>query len=501
MQIPDPDPEAAALCDSFDRTLLLRALQDSQVVRVMRKTLRQQQGLFVQNEGVLVACSGGPDSTALALAIRLIMIGTGWRVQVVYINHGLREEATDEALAVLSAFQRLDLSVKSIPVTLKKGSSLQASARQARYQALLDYAHEYSARWILTGHTRDDQAETVFQRLLGGAGLRGLSGIPAHRVILHKGQRVHVLRPLLSLDRSTVLEFVRIAQPFLSGLPVFDRSNEDERFLRSRIRYDHIPRLEKENPRFKERLASLATQCLEDSLLLDQLAQDHLRQLLEQSAANASDEPWVLDAGKLRALPKPILVRVFQILIPHALSARNIAGLLGIVNTSKGSVELDLPGGWLIERRYDAIYVFDKQRRPIEIDDSFLPVDIAETGAFRIGSGRLHVSLSGPPERIIGSNPFRAVVRLPAPGFPLQVRRLQPGDRMQLPCGRRKVSDVLIDMKVPAKKRANLFVVTYRESPIWIIGVRAGLFRRHQPEHMMQSVFLDYEADSPLTNR
>lgn len=128
MQIPDPDPEAAALCDSFDRTLLLRALQDSQVVRVMRKTLRQQQGLFVQNEGVLVACSGGPDSTALALAIRLIMIGTGWRVQVVYINHGLREEATDEALAVLSAFQRLDLSVKSIPVTLKK----EVRFRQAR---------------------------------------------------------------------------------------------------------------------------------------------------------------------------------------------------------------------------------------------------------------------------------------------------------------------------------------------------------------------------------
>ena len=172
-----------------------------------------------------VACgvSGGPDSLALLILAR----AAGLQVTAVHVDHGLRPESAGEASVVAEAAARLGAGLKVVRLVLEDGPNLEARARQARYQAL--------PAGVLTGHTADDQAETVLLNLLRGAGLDGLSGMrppgPARPVV--------PVRPLLGLRRR---ETATLCER-LGFEAVHDASNHDPRFLRNRVRHELLPLL------------------------------------------------------------------------------------------------------------------------------------------------------------------------------------------------------------------------------------------------------------------
>src|SRR5436309_14512587 len=134
-------------------------------------------------EHLLVAVSGGPDSTALLAALAELAPGHGLRLTAAHVDHGLRgAEGAAEADAVAALATRLGVPFVRCAVTVSAGPDLEARARRARYQALARLAGEVGARRIVTGHTQDDQVETVLLRLLRGAGRRGLGAMrPAPR--------------------------------------------------------------------------------------------------------------------------------------------------------------------------------------------------------------------------------------------------------------------------------------------------------------------------------
>src|SRR5439155_1077618 len=126
-------------------------------------------------EHLLVAVSGGPDSTALLAALAQLAPGRGLGLTAAHVDHGLRgAEGAAEADAVAALATRLGVPFVRRAVTVPAGPDLEARARRARYQALARVAQEVGARRIVTGHTQDDQVETVLLRLVRGAGRRGL---------------------------------------------------------------------------------------------------------------------------------------------------------------------------------------------------------------------------------------------------------------------------------------------------------------------------------------
>jgi len=171
--------------------------------------------------GTEVACavSGGADSMALLA----FAVAAGLSVTAIHVDHGLRPESSAEAARVADVSQRLGAAFTSRQVTIVPGPNLEARARQARYEVLPD--------GVLTGHTADDQAETVLLNLLRGAGLDGLAGM---------GRAApRIRRPLIGLRRDETRALCREM-----GLrPVEDKSNDDRRFLRNRIRHELLPRL------------------------------------------------------------------------------------------------------------------------------------------------------------------------------------------------------------------------------------------------------------------
>jgi tRNA(Ile)-lysidine synthase len=169
---------------------------------------------------VVAAVSGGPDS----LALLVLVCATGRPVLAVHVDHGLRPGSAGEADVVSTAASRFGAGFESRRAEVAPGPDLEARARQARY-ALLPPG-------VLTGHTADDQAETVLLNLLRGAGVDGLAGMrpgPA------------VVRPLLALRRSETHALCRR----LDLLPVDDPSNRDRRFRRNQVRLDLLPVLER----------------------------------------------------------------------------------------------------------------------------------------------------------------------------------------------------------------------------------------------------------------
>jgi tRNA(Ile)-lysidine synthase len=218
------------------------------VARVRRAVAvaADRRAVIAPGEAVLVACSGGPDSTAMLDALTRLGPPRGWRLSVAHIDHGLREGSSSEADVVATLAEARGLPFRAIRVAVEAGGSLQDHARDARHAALRSEAARVGASMIALGHTADDQAETVLMRLLTGASPTGLPAMAERE----RG----LARPILRVWRDATEAYCAA----LGIEPLIDPSNADPRFLRSRVRHEVIPALEAVFPGARRRLVVLA---------------------------------------------------------------------------------------------------------------------------------------------------------------------------------------------------------------------------------------------------
>jgi tRNA(Ile)-lysidine synthase len=400
-------------------------------------------------DGLLCACSHGPDSLALADALlRIRGRGAGpAAVTLAYVHHGLRPEADAEAERVVAFARQHRAAARVLPVTLdrRRGGGLEEAARAARYRALDACADELGARWIALGHTASDQAETVLGRILRGAGVVGLAGIPP--------VRGRYLRPLLALPRRAISAYLGARRL----TPSHDAMNDDPALLRTRLRHQLLPALRAENPRLDQGLVALAARMREVAAGLDWAAAAARGEVVRAAAPDAVR----LDAARTAALPAAVAKRLLQTIagdLGGAPEAAQLDALLALADrTPGGTVSRDFSGLRAIREYGDLVLV--RARGP------------------SAGQGEGHVEVD-----VTGSD------------GPYQVRRWRPGDRMRPPRGRghsRKLQDLFTDRKIPAPQRREAVVVV-RESDgeiVWAehVGrsvtsnIRVALTRRDPP--------------------
>ncbi len=311
-------------------------------VAEVRNAVRASLGDLTAGELVLIACSGGADSLALAAAAAFVAPRLGLRAGGVTVDHGLQPGSDERAAWVTALLGQLGLDpVRNVAVTVAPAAGPEAAARVARYAALDAAVAEHDAAAVLLGHTLDDQAETVLLRLARGSGGRSLAGMPARRGPYR--------RPLLAVRR----DVTRAACAELGLESWQDPHNSDFRFARARVRHQALPALEAAlGPGVAEALARTAIQLRTDAECLDELAFAESGQL----RGDCSDPPG-LDAGWLRALPAAIRMRVLRDAAimagcPHgALTAGHIEQIDALVSGWRGQRWVDLPGGLRARRR------------------------------------------------------------------------------------------------------------------------------------------------------
>ena len=260
---------------------------------------------------VLLAISGGPDSTALMLLAARWRTGLarGPKLFAATIDHGLRPEAAAEAREVARLARKLGIAHRTLRWTGRKpAAGLQEAARNARYRLLAKAARELGAPAIITAHTLDDQAETVLIRMTRGSGMSGLAGMRRVAVVPGGGNKLTLVRPLLQLAKSRLIATLRAEKVSFAE----DPSNRDPRFARARVR-KLMPALAGEGLG-AQRLARLAERLARAEAALDETA----RRTYDQLADHEKNGRIVLARPDFMALSEEIRLRLLGRAIDEA---------------------------------------------------------------------------------------------------------------------------------------------------------------------------------------
>ena len=431
------------------------------------RTAVARHGMLVPGDRVLAACSGGPDSVALVSLLLKLREEMPLEITVAHFNHRLRPEAAgDEAfvrdlargwvLPLVSGSKNVRLEAR------RRKLNLEEAARELRYDFLRAAARKAGATKIATGHTMDDQAETVLMRLFRGTGLTGLGAIGP----LSGPAECPVIRPLIGARREAIEDYLRAG-----GLAFrTDASNLDRKFLRNRIRLDLLPELTKEYaPGIVEHLAALASLAREE----DELLAAFVREMADEFMIRKKGET-TLDVRTLSLLPPALARRVAREFV------REVKGDLRGVTFADIEFLLGLKDGR--ER------TVKKGPRPASGGRAARPRPTKDAGGARpfekrwSGQGEIRVAgrtfrcrkLDRAKDRSLkGDDGRRALLDLARIRFPLVVRSRRPGDlyRPLGAPGRKKLKEVLRAKGVPLRDRDRLPVFVSRGEIVWVPGL------------------------------
>jgi tRNA(Ile)-lysidine synthase len=259
---------------------------------------------------LVVALSGGPDSLALLLAAAQIAPTLGYDLRALHVHHGLHADADRWADQAVQQAAAVNVCCQILHVRVAQQASVEAAARQARYDALAQAVAPHEA--LLLAHHQDDQAETLLLRLMRGAGLQGLSGMSAMSTWRSSaGAEIPRWRPWLALSRQAIARWLPRAiacchshaphLPQTALQPVQDPANQDPRFDRTLLRGQVLPLLTSRWPEASALLARSAAQVFQQAQALNSLADIWLATRPSQDSL-AVDALLALDATSLQAV-------------------------------------------------------------------------------------------------------------------------------------------------------------------------------------------------------
>lgn len=294
----------------------------------------------------LVAVSGGPDSIALWHALERLVPKLGLKLAAIHLNHGLRgaESDLDEEWVrqqiKKSGAQFFSRKVDTAAVAEKRNLGIEETARALRYEFFTEVARAEKAAAVATGHTLDDQAETVLLRLVRGAGMDGLGGIPP---VTHR-DGMRFIRPLIETTRAEILRYLEQEKASYRT----DSSNADIQFRRNFVRHELLPQIEKEwNPAVKEILARSAQQHRDVAAYIDAEADKWWGR-----AARVFDGKIIFkgDLFKKAAplLRQELVKRALRRLAPQAAERFHFEHLVetaALIGSNGGPKKIDLPQG------------------------------------------------------------------------------------------------------------------------------------------------------------
>ncbi len=317
---------------------------------------------------VIIAVSGGADSIALLLAFDELVKTQrlAHSITVAHLDHGLRgTRSREDAEWVAEKVAQLGCEAVTVRVDVEAHAAackdnLEQAARRARYRFLSEVAREREARFVLLGHTLDDQAETVLLRLLRGSSAEGLGGMEPVRTLEAKSQAM-LIRPLLRwARRAETQEYCE-----RRGIAVrIDEMNTDRKFMRVRVRHELIPLLKTFNPRAVEMLARTAELLREDGTTLELQATELLDRASEQQSGSAGAPP--LRADLLAHEPAAVRRRALRRWIANArghlqrVERVHLLGIEALLRSGRGGRVAELPGGCFVKRQGARLCIFVK---------------------------------------------------------------------------------------------------------------------------------------------
>lgn len=459
----------------------------------------ERRQLLNRGDRVVIGVSGGPDSLCLLDTLHHL----GYPLICAHLDHGLRPESSDEAAYAKGIAQSYNLpfEIEKQDVALKAGSgvSLEEAARLARYNFLVRVARKSDVHVIATGHTADDQVETVLMHFLRGTGPSGLRGMLPDTPLdswvgIADAQGIRLIRPLLTLKRDQTEDHCQAV-----GLePVIDSSNMDHAFFRNRIRHELLPLLETYNPGIRQVLLRLARiMTAEVDFLAEMVASDweSVFESLGESALLLRVEPM---KRKPLALQRVLLRSAIKKLQPSArdVSFETIERAIQFVSDPIRPASRPLIAGLMLKDmgkevllyHTDSSVVFDRLPQLIGDAQVGLPIpgEVGLAGGWKLTAASESITPGSYQTYLNAQEGDFAAIAESSLSSPLSVRTRVPGDRIQ-PLGLEgttKVSDIMINNRIPELARARWPIIVSGDEVVWVAGIRMShLFRLKENTH------------------
>jgi tRNA(Ile)-lysidine synthase len=429
-------------------------------VRKAREAIAARK-LIEPHSRVVAAVSGGADSTALLLILKELSGEMDLELAAAHLDHRIRRGSAKEQITVARMASAIDVpflagSIDVPAEARKRGIGIEEAARLIRYDFLGAAAADFGASRVALGHTRDDQVETILHRILRGTGWRGLMGIPARRGIF--------VRPLLDCTRNELVDFLRSSKIDY----IVDESNRDERYYRNRIRNRLLPYLRRHfNPAVDDSIGRLQEGLEEGWRRLED-------PLLGMIPASDSEGAVLLPLSKLTRMDDFEIYLIVDLVLRERFhlfqdfEKKHFDAVKRLVRRSQSGRRISLPHGIRISREQRSLVVRRKSDSPVPPGELLVPGE--GTYSLPFWSLRLEVASLRTGEAKIWNDHEACFASL---RFPIRVRARKPGDRM-IPFGmkgKKKLSDLFIDRKIPLRRRDRIPVFEDGGGPFWIPGV------------------------------
>jgi tRNA(Ile)-lysidine synthase len=470
---------------------------DPEHVLAVRATINaalQEAGVDTERP-VLVAVSGGADSMTALDALWAISETGGPRAIACHFNHRMRgaESDADEEYVRVAAEQRgltfLGDGADVAAYAKDNRLSVEDAARRLRYGFLGRAAEQEGAQAVITGHTLDDQAETVLLHMVRGSGLAGVRGM---RLVSQTPRRwgggsLSVIRPLLRLHREDTEEYCRER----GIVPRLDVSNESTTFARNRLRLNVMPELEAINPRVAESITRLSDTAAEQLAALEEVVDELWEHVLDNSDPDAQGAHTVtLDRALLKitrpALRRSLLRRAFVEAAGTSIDLHrsHITDMDRLAEAGAGR-SLDLPHGIRFETRTHTVMFAPVGQENVPYPEPIGSVEMSVPGRVEFPGGEiLEAELIERPDALDTASDMFQYADADAIGGAVTLRNRSEGDRFQ-PLGMdgdTRLKDLFVNAGVPRSWRDRVPIMECERGIAWIAGLRIAEWARVTPE-------------------
>ncbi|OQZ01757.1 MAG: tRNA lysidine(34) synthetase TilS [Candidatus Brocadia sp. UTAMX2] len=439
--------------------------------------------LIKPHDAIIVGVSGGPDSVALIKILHALNSAKSLCLSLflAHLNHQLRGKSSEEDAQFVQALSNelsLPFILKSVnieTIAIRTKRSIEETARRERYKFFLESAQGYNASAVVTGHTADDNTETILHRLIRGTGTLGLSGIPLKRP-LATGSPIHLVRPLLFIWRKEIIEYLEEKRRSYRT----DATNYKPVYLRNKIRLELIPSLENHyNPNIKNLLIQLS-QILN---LHNEFFVTEAKKILAVSPMEKKQDSCTINTRCLTQYPRVLQYFVLReilntLQIPlNAITYDHYTKILDEISRKGKGRHFQLPGNLSLWHEHGMLH-FQKalvSARSTPTSETLVQIPgitpvyplghlIAEISAMQNFSLETYKKQKPRNQETLD---FHRIT------MPLSVRMRKDGDKIS-PLGtqgHKKLKDLFVDKKVPVKERDTIPIIVMNNQPVCALGI------------------------------
>lgn len=425
------------------------------ILKKLDKTIKE-------NETVITATSGGPDS--MALLSLLIKLSKTKKITIIcaHVNHNLRKESQEEAIMVEKYANENNLIFEKMEINHYEGNT-ENYARTQRYNFFEKLIKKYNATYLLTAHHGDDLTETILMRMVRGSSLKGYSGF---QEITDKGI-YKIYRPLITKTKDELLNYVKT-----NNIPyAVDKTNFSEEYTRNRYRLNILPILKKENKSVHLKFLKFSETLKLYDDHINKEVNEKLNKIYQNNNLNLN-----LFENEDELIKRKILYKILNDLYYKNISLitdNHVELILNIIESPRPNLKINLPNKVLVIKNYQNLY-FTK-------NTEIKPYSFTFENKVILPNDKILIK-----EETDDTSNYTIRLNSKELSMPLIVRTRQNGDKMEIKNlnGHKKIKDIFIDEKISESDRNNWPILTDQNNQIiWLPGLKKSKFDKQKHEN------------------